>query len=59
MQAQKVPPATPTPQPASGHLERIGRIVAVTGAHAIILLDAAETFQLGIVERGPEIGTLL
>jgi DNA helicase HerA-like ATPase len=39
-------------------MERVGRIVAVTGAHAVILLDAAETlFTDG--SRGPEIGTLL
>ncbi len=38
---------------------RIGRIVAVTGAHAIILLDVEE-LSLGMDgERSPEIGTLL
>lgn len=38
--------------------ERIGRIVAVTGAHAIILLDADDAFSVGD-ESCPEIGTLL
>jgi uncharacterized protein len=46
-------------QPLSEHsTERIGRIVAVTGGHAIILLDSDD----GIYDdstRGPEIGTLL
>ncbi|MDH3741491.1 MAG: DUF87 domain-containing protein, partial [Hyphomicrobiales bacterium] len=36
--------------------ERIGRIVAVTGGHAIILLDATEGPEGA---RSPEIGTLL
>jgi uncharacterized protein len=38
--------------------ERVGRIVAVTGAHAIILLDAPEFTSLGQI-KSPEIGTLL
>ena len=38
--------------------ERIGRIVAVTGAHAIILLDADDPFSAS-QEGSPEIGTLL
>lgn len=38
--------------------ERIGRIVAVTGAHAIILLDAEDPFSAA-PETSPEIGTLL
>lgn len=38
--------------------ERIGRIVAVTGAHAIILLDADDPFSAS-PEGSPEIGTLL
>ena len=38
--------------------ERIGRIVAVTGAHAIILLDAEDAFTPSN-EGSPEIGTLL
>ncbi len=38
--------------------ERIGRLVAVTGAHAIILLDADDAFSVGD-ETCPEIGTLL
>jgi uncharacterized protein len=49
----------PVPQASATHdLERMGRIVAVTGAHAIILLDAQESlFNDG--QRGPDIGTLL
>jgi DNA helicase HerA-like ATPase len=37
---------------------RVGRIVAVTGAHAIILLDIEERPNVD-AERSPEIGTLL
>jgi DNA helicase HerA-like ATPase len=48
--------APPQPRPASA--ERIGRLVAVTGAHAIILLDAEE-FRGDIKTKSPEIGTLL
>ena len=39
-------------------IARVGRIVAVTGAHAIILLDAEERMNID-AERSPEIGTLL
>jgi DNA helicase HerA-like ATPase len=59
MQAQKLQYPPSAPHKAAGSLERIGRIVAVTGAHAIILLDATDAFQAGGAERGPEIGTLL
>jgi uncharacterized protein len=38
--------------------ERMGRIVAVTGAHAIILLDANDGFY-NENQRGAEIGTLM
>ena len=38
--------------------ERMGRIVAVTGAHAIILLDAVDGF-FDENHRGAEIGTLM
>lgn len=44
--------------PSSG-LERIGRIVAVTGAHAMILLDASEDLPNAGQHKSPEIGTLL
>lgn len=44
--------AEPLPEAAA----RVGRIVAVTGAHAIVLLDAEERPDAG---RSPEIGTLL
>ncbi len=39
-------------------IARVGRIVAVTGAHAIILLDVEERTNID-AERSPEIGTLL
>ncbi len=39
-------------------IARVGRIVAVTGAHAIILLDVEERPNVD-AERSPEIGTLL
>lgn len=59
MNAQAIPPVPPPGyQPAAADADRIGRIVAVTGGHAVILLDANE----GIFadnNRGPEIGTLL
>ncbi len=38
--------------------ERLGRIVAVTGAHAIILLDNREQ-RFGHADKSPEIGVLL
>jgi DNA helicase HerA-like ATPase len=59
MQAHQVAYPNPPPRPSANPLERIGRIVAVTGAHAIILLDATDAFQVVGIERGPEIGTLL
>jgi uncharacterized protein len=40
-------------------VSRVGRIVAVTGAHAIILLDVAQQSGDADIERSPEIGTLL
>jgi uncharacterized protein len=43
---------------AETEYERVGRIVAVTGGHAIILLDAPEFTSLGQI-KSPEIGTLL
>jgi DNA helicase HerA-like ATPase len=45
-------PARPKLQPQ----DRVGRIVAVTGAHAVILIDGDEGLQ---IKRTPEIGTLL
>ena len=45
-------------EPLLEPVSRVGRIVAVTGAHAIILLDAEERPN-GDAERSPEIGTLL
>ena len=49
---------TPAPFPRTDAVERVGRIVAVTGAHAVILIDAADTSG-GDDKKGPEIGTLL
>jgi len=40
-------------------LQRIGRIVAVTGAHAIVLLDVEDEFRHSESMKSPEIGTLL
>jgi DNA helicase HerA-like ATPase len=45
-------------EPRTEPIARVGRIVAVTGAHAIILLDAEERINID-AERSPEIGTLL
>jgi hypothetical protein len=44
--------------PRDDSIERVGRIVAVTGAHAVILLDADDS-TLAVQMKGPEIGTLL
>jgi uncharacterized protein len=40
-------------------VERVGRIVAVTGAHAIILIDIDNHRAADNQEKSPEIGTLL
>jgi hypothetical protein len=40
-------------------IERVGRIVAVTGAHAIILIDIDNHRSAEHQEKSPEIGTLL
>lgn len=49
---------TPPPSTAarSQSVERVGRIVAVTGAHAVILIDAEDNSSH---LKSPEIGTLL
>ncbi|HUF44179.1 MAG TPA: ATP-binding protein, partial [Aestuariivirgaceae bacterium] len=53
------PVAPPEPaDEAECDFERVGRIVAVTGGHAIILLDAPEFTSPGQI-KSPEIGTLL
>ncbi len=46
------------PVPASHDMERMGRIVAVTGAHAVIMLDAQDAV-FSDAQRSPDIGTLL
>ena len=55
------PITTPKQQvvPAPDAITRVGRIVAVTGAHAIILLDVEDRTGEVDMERSPEIGTLL
>ena len=40
-------------------VERVGRIVAVTGGHAVILIDADSRQSGSSHEKSPEIGTLL
>jgi len=44
---------------ADPNFERVGRIVAVTGGHAIILLDNNPEFMVNGKIKSPEIGTLL
>ena len=58
MNISTVTPPEPEDTELECEFERIGRIVAVTGAHAIILLDAPEFTSAGQT-KGPEIGTLL
>jgi DNA helicase HerA-like ATPase len=55
MYRQQMPLQT-SPAPRAQASERVGRIVAVTGAHAVILIDAEDT---GYSQKTPEIGTLL
>ncbi len=55
MHAQQLAPDAPL-QPKSQQEERIGRIVAVTGAHAVILIDTEEGNPR---TKTPEIGMLL
>jgi uncharacterized protein len=52
------PTQQPRVNPVASGAERMGRIVAVTGAHAIILLDAQDGF-FDENYRGAEIGTLM
>jgi DNA helicase HerA-like ATPase len=57
---QQHPPASPPAHVAQpGTVERVGRIVAVTGALAIILIDFEDDQRSGRQSRSPEIGTLL
>jgi hypothetical protein len=46
-------------RPEAASMQRVGRIVAVTGAHAIVLLDAEDEFHRNDSDKSPEIGTLL
>lgn len=46
-------------RPEAASLQRIGRIVAVTGAHAVVLLDAEDEFRRSDNDMNAEIGTLL
>ena len=56
--ALQISPTQPRIAAVTEDAERMGRIVAVTGAHAIILLDAVEVF-FDENHRGAEIGTLM
>ena len=51
--------SSPMPYLRTDAIERVGRIVAVTGAHAVILIDAEENSASGNHPKSPEIGTLL
>jgi uncharacterized protein len=51
-------PSAASPLPKSHEMERMGRIVAVTGAHAVIMLDAQDAVFTE-AQRSPDIGTLL
>ncbi|MGE3871525.1 MAG: ATP-binding protein [Parvibaculaceae bacterium] len=59
MQASQISGATRTSVPTVASVERIGRIVAVTGGHAVILLDTADGQDQYSPSHCPEIGTLL
>ena len=48
----------PYVNPQAAEFERIGRIVAVTGGHAVVLLDSQEGV-FNDTAKSPEIGTLL
>ena len=61
LQVPVFPDATsPVAQPMASlsSTDRMGRIVAVTGGHAVVLLDSSEGVFAN-VPKGPEIGTLL
>ncbi|MGE4249766.1 MAG: ATP-binding protein [Parvibaculaceae bacterium] len=59
MQASQISGAVRTKASSIESVERIGRIVAVTGGHAIILLDTADGQNQSSSSTCPEIGTLL
>ncbi|TMJ35387.1 MAG: DUF87 domain-containing protein, partial [Alphaproteobacteria bacterium] len=59
MQAAQATTATRAKGASIESIERIGRIVAVTGGHAIILLDTADGQDQRSSTNCPEIGTLL
>jgi hypothetical protein len=52
------PAATRPPAPQTHGNDRLGRIVAVTGAHAIVLLDSKDS-AFGGPDKSPDIGTLM
>jgi uncharacterized protein len=57
--AQQNYPASRQQQVLAPAEEKLGRIVAVTGAHAIILLDPKDSAFGAGPEKSPEIGTLM
>lgn len=59
MQAVQSTMATGAKADTIESIERIGRIVAVTGGHSIILLDTADGQDQRSSSKCPEIGTLL
>jgi DNA helicase HerA-like ATPase len=59
MQTAQITTATRAKGASIESIERIGRIVAVTGGHAIILLDTADGQDQRSSTKCPEIGTLL
>ena len=59
MQSAQISGAITSKPPTIESVDRIGRIVAVTGGHAIILLDTADGQDQYASSNCPEIGTLL
>ena len=59
MQSAQISGAITSKPPTIESVDRIGRIVAVTGGHAIILLDTADGQDRYSSATCPEIGTLL
>jgi DNA helicase HerA-like ATPase len=59
MYRQQPPSSQPAHLTQHAVVERVGRIVAVTGALAILLIDVEDDQRAGRQARSPEIGTLL